>query len=147
LATIKGHSDEINAITFSPDNKILATGSTDRTVKVWNVATAGEVFPRLIGHHSPIQVIAFSPDSKTVATGSSDDLLKIWDVASGRELKTLGGFADVRAVMMLPDNKIVAIGNEELERLSSNDETTTYRYTSHGKLLNAITGQEFARLG
>jgi WD40 repeat protein len=69
----------VNSLAFSPDCRLLAWGSTDATVKVWEAAT-GEV-RTLRGHTSWVQCVAFSPDGKRIASASLDGTVKIWETA------------------------------------------------------------------
>ena len=69
---------------------MIASGSSDDTIRLWDVAT-GETLNILEGHWDWINSVAFSPDGETLASGGDDDDIHLWDVATGEELKTLGG--------------------------------------------------------
>jgi hypothetical protein len=77
--TILAHGSEVESVAFSPDGKILASGSWDDTVKLWDAAT-GEEVRTLSGYRSAASCVAFSPDGKTLASGSEDGTVKLWDV-------------------------------------------------------------------
>lgn len=105
-----GHSSEVTSVAFSPDGKVIASGSDDNSIKLWNVAT-GRLLRTLSAHSNSVYSVAFSPDGKTLATGSTDKTIKLWDVASGRLLKSfmpLG--SDATPVAFSPDGKILAGG-------------------------------------
>ena len=68
---------------FSPDGKTLASGSDDKTIKLWDVAS-GKNTATVKGHKNKVETVAFSPDGKTLASGSSDKTIKLWDVKPGK---------------------------------------------------------------
>ncbi len=76
-----------NALAFSPDGVLLATGSRDidNTVRLWDVATGEEVLG-LTGHRGHIGSVAFSPDGMHIISGSNDETIRLWDVATGQEI-------------------------------------------------------------
>jgi len=113
LATLRGHEKSVNSVTFSPDGKFLASGSDDKTVKVWEVGSWREV-ATLRGHEKWVNSVAFSPDGKFLASGSSDDTVKVWEVGSWREVATLRGHKGfVFSVAFSPDGKFLASGSSD----------------------------------
>ncbi|MCD4785543.1 MAG: protein kinase [Candidatus Eremiobacteraeota bacterium] len=110
LRTLKGHSSDVNSVAFSPDGKYMASGSNDKTIKMWNKDT-GKCLRTLKGHSSDINSVKFSPDSKYIASGSYDHTIKIWDADSGECLRTLKGHSgSVYSVAFSPDGKYIASG-------------------------------------
>lgn len=82
--TLRGHTDKVRAVAFSPDGTLLATGSFDRTARLWNFADGTEV--RTFGTFSaPVMSVAFSRDGKKVAAGVCDGTARVWDVSTGRQ--------------------------------------------------------------
>jgi WD40 repeat protein len=79
----KGHDDRVWCLAFSRDGKMLASGSADTTIKLWDAAT-GNALATLTGHTHWVISVAFSPDGKTLASGSWDPAIKLFDVATGK---------------------------------------------------------------
>jgi WD40 repeat protein len=112
--TLKGHSDlfgGINSVAFSPDGKTLASGSKDKTIKLWQLSNGKEI-RTLVGHSDSVCSVTFSPDGKTLASGSKDRTIKLWQVDTGKELLTFTGSEDpIYCVAFSPDGKTLASGN------------------------------------
>ena len=90
LQTLEGHNDSVTSVALSADGQRLASGSGDKTVKVWDTAT-GACVQTLEGHDSLVASVAFSADGQRLASGSGDKTVKIWDAATGTCVQTLEG--------------------------------------------------------
>ena len=83
-----GHDAEVTSVDFSSDGELLASGSGDGTVIIWNLAD-GSILHRLDGHTETVNDVAFSPDGSLLLTGSNDLTARLWNVTDGSELKVL----------------------------------------------------------
>jgi WD40 repeat protein/serine/threonine protein kinase len=90
IQVLRGHTLSAGSMTFSPDNRRLATGSYDRTVRVWEVGTGRQIH-LLAGHASAVSSLAFSPDGTRLASGGIDKSVRLWDLTTGLELRSLHG--------------------------------------------------------
>jgi WD40 repeat protein len=158
---LKGHSGPVWCIAFSPSGSILASGSTDKTIKLWDTKSETEI-ATLTGHSSQVAALAFSGDGKRIASGGTDGSIRVWDVASvpaqGRTIQE--SRADwTLAVAFSPIENFLATGHElgnlliwdlEFDTSTSLDprvysgvvgSVRTLAYSPNGKLLAA--GNEF----
>jgi len=123
LRKLVAHSGVVRAVSFSPDGKTLASGSFDKTAKLWDVAS-GQEQATLRGHgeahvagsyRTPgINSLAFTADGKILATAGLDGTVKLWDVTARKELRTLRGHSNrVLSIAISPDSKTLASASED----------------------------------
>uniref|UniRef100_A0A2K6LFD9 Notchless protein homolog 1 n=1 Tax=Rhinopithecus bieti TaxID=61621 RepID=A0A2K6LFD9_RHIBE len=113
LTRMTGHQALINQVLFSPDSRIVASASFDKSIKLWDGRT-GKYLASLRGHVAAVYQIAWSADSRLLVSGSSDSTLKVWDVKAQKLAMDLPGHADeVYAVDWSPDGQRVASGGKD----------------------------------
>ena len=136
IRTIAGHKDGVSQIKYSPDGKLIASASWDKTIKLWNAET-GSLITTLTGHKNGINTIAFSPDGQTLISGGEDKTIKIWDLANNPKLiKTLKGHTDsIKTVTVSSDGKLIA---------SAGYDNTIKLWNKTGKLLQTINAHNLA---
>jgi WD40 repeat protein len=108
LWNIEGHTGAVNSVAFGPDGRTIATGSSDRTARLWNVSG---IQPRLQhtlgGHRDQVYRVALDPSGTRLATAGFDNRVKLWDVESGDEIP---GFPKHKHVDQLRDVTFSADG-------------------------------------
>lgn len=101
---LTGQKGWVRSVAVSPDGKWAASGSTDGTVKIWDLET-GECRATLVGHTQHVHSVTITPDGKRILSGSFDNTVRIWDVGSGREVAKLESHTDrILTVVALRDN-------------------------------------------
>ncbi len=113
IRRLEGHTDAVEAVTWSPDGSKLASGGDDNTIRIWN-ASSGETLFTLHGHNNTITALAWSPDGKKLASTSDDKTLRVWNPENGEPLATLTGDSSggPRYLAWSKDSAKLAIGND-----------------------------------
>jgi len=154
------HKDSVNSIVFSPDDSLIASGSEDSSVKLWD-ADSGKRIKAIMRHPFPILCVAFSPDSNMVAAGSEIGTITLWDVNYKERIKTLKGHTDrVVSIRFSPDGKILASGSadhtirlwdmasgKEVKKLDEHvDMVNSLDFSPDGKILASSSADGSVRL-
>jgi WD40 repeat protein len=85
---LEDYSNSVWSVSFSPNGQLLASASSDRTIKLWD-PTTGELCQTLEDHSGWVQSVCFSPDGQLLASASEDTTIKLWDPMAGELRQTL----------------------------------------------------------
>ena len=127
------HRDKVNGVSFSPDNKLIATGDSRGYIYLWQ--EDGTPYKFFKGHNDYIRALAWSPDSKTLATvpGKKDATVKLWN-RDGKLLRTLEGHKDgIYGVSFSPNGEMIA---------TSSKDNTVKLWDRDGRLLRTLKGHD-----
>ncbi len=129
---LAGHRDFVSGLAFSPDDTLLATGSMDGTIRLWNTAdgTANAALP---GHIQETTDVAFSPDGRTLASLGRNESLKLWHLPTLRGLVTESVPHAGNWVRFLPDghNLVLEADNDKLRLLPAPPNKTRMDFLIH----------------
>ena len=115
LLHLRGHTDAVNSVAFSPDGSKVISGSSDRSIRVWDASTGVEMLQSIRGHHDWISSVAFSPDGSKIISGSSDRSIRVWDANTGIEmLPPLRGHDElINSIAFSPDGSKIISGSDD----------------------------------
>jgi WD40 repeat protein len=108
---LRGHNKNIKCLAFSSDGKLIASGSYDKTIRVWNLSSGAQTLV-LRGHERRVLCVAFSPDGTQIASGSRDRTVRVWNTTSGAQIFSplCGHKTSVMDVAFAPDGTRLVSG-------------------------------------
>ncbi len=130
LNRLSGHRGWVLAVDASPDGQLIASGSSDRTVKLWK---PDGTLLQTLQHTATALALSFSPDSQRLVTSSLDGSIYLWS-REGKLLKTFQGHSvGIWAVAVSPDGQRIA---------SASEDSTIRLWSVDGKLIETLTGHQ-----
>ena len=114
--SVAGHTDEVTSLAFKPNSYLLASGSNDVTVRIWDVGDNNNLrhVRTLRGHTDNVKSVAWSPDGRTLASASWDGTVRLWNPNNGINFAVLRGHTQaVESVAWSPDGRILASGSRD----------------------------------
>ena len=109
--TILGHEGNVTCVCFSPDGKVIVSGSDDKTLRLWDLQ-GNQIGRPFQGHGDSVWSVAFSPDGKAIVSGGAEETLRLWDL-QGNQIRQpfLGHGSWVNSVAFSPDGKTIISGS------------------------------------
>jgi WD40 repeat protein len=130
LGGARGHAGQVFAVVISPDGRTLASAGIDRTIKLWDLATA-RLVRTLTGHANRVHSLAFHPKGKALVSCSLDGTIKLWDLTSGKERYTRTGNVTFHVAIGPGGRRFASCGEDRLIKIWD---------TASGKLLRTLAG-------
>lgn len=113
--TLEGHTNSVAAIAISPNGKRIASGSFDKTIRLWN-ANTGALLAKLTGHREPVLSLAFTPNGQQLVSASVDDTIRLWCVYTETLIYSLQDHTDSvvnRSIAVTPDGQSIVSGSDD----------------------------------
>jgi WD40 repeat protein len=110
-----GHAGWILSVGYSPNGTRVVTGSTDKTIRIWDAESGAAVGEHLTGHNGDVNSVAYSPDGQRIISGSSDYTIRIWDAETGTSVgdPLKGHTSYVWSVAYSPDGRRIISGSDD----------------------------------
>ncbi len=149
---LEGHKASVTSISFSPNSQLIASGSEDKTVKLWDLKS-GKDIKTFDKHIDSITYVSFSPDGKVIASASKDKTVKLWTL-NGRLLKNFKHDASISSVIFSPNGKILATASKDktvklwtlngtlLQNFKHDDSVVTMNFSHNSTMLATASNDD-----
>ncbi len=133
---VAGHTVAVTSLAFKPNSYLLASGSQDKTVRIWEVRDRDNLrHVRTLQHPDRVSSVAWSPNGRTLASGSHDGTVRLWNPNNGINFAVLRGHTErVTCVAWSPDGRILASGSRDKTVRLWNPDTHTTRRVLRGHM-------------
>lgn len=113
IESLTGHNDWVWAIAFSPDGELIASGSGDQTVRLWNIKKQKKQRHVWSDHTGRVRAVAFSPDGNFLASGGEDGKINLYNVKSRQLISVLEKKGWANSIRFSPDSRLLAVGGQQ----------------------------------
>jgi len=138
IRRFEGHTGEVYGVCFSADGRRALSGSDDKTVRLWDVATGREL-KRFLGHDNWVRSVALSADGRLALSGGDDAAVVVWELETGRELKQFDHGRVIRTVAFSPDGRrALSGGNDSIVRLWDIETGSELKQFKHDSPVNSV---------
>ncbi|MCL5037038.1 MAG: WD40 repeat domain-containing protein [Chloroflexi bacterium] len=136
---LKGHTDALNSLEFSPDGKRLLSSAIDETAIIWDVDT-GKIFKELFAPPLTVRAAVVFPGGETVISGGSDGLIRFYNISTGEEISFIPQTSGVSALAVSPDGRTFACGLKDGTLLIYDAATRKIfvDFRAHGDIITAV---------
>ncbi|MGF1935319.1 MAG: hypothetical protein RM347_013075 [Nostoc sp. ChiQUE02] len=119
--TLEGHSAAVNIVSFSPDDKLIASGSDDKTIRLWK-PDGSQAITKPLQHTKSVTSLSFSPDSNMLASGTQDGVVRLWNI-HGKLIKEFNNSQSIKASRETSfDSKKNTLGSVNTSQQNQNNE-------------------------
>ncbi len=134
------HIDQVNTVAWSPDGTLIASGSNDKQVRIWN-PLANKTIRFYINHQDAVSSVAWSPHGTYIASGSFDKTVQVWNASTGELIYSFKGHQDVvNTVAWSPDGTYIASGSSDktvrVWKVSTHE--LIYTYNQHSDFVSSV---------
>ena len=144
----RGHTKSINSVAFSPDGKLLISGSSDHSLKLWEIETGREL-RAFIGHKGAVNQVFFHPNGEWVISASSDSEIRFWEVQTGQLIKTYKiPDQNIISIAIDPSGKYLAAGTygDSVKVFNTLADSVIYSFKGDRSLVNYVDIDESGTL-
>ena len=141
MQTLRGHTDYVLTVAFSPDGQTLASGSADGTVQIWDTRS-GNIKHTLTAHTDWVNSVAFNPNSDgwTLASGGADGKIHLWDEKTGKQHTLIAHKNSVESISFSPDGQTLSSGSADGKVLLWNLSQSTLSQTTPVTIKKDVNG-------
>lgn len=141
IKTLSGHSNVVSSLAFMPGSKYLASGSWDKTIKIWNVQT-GAVLKTIEGSRSIILDLAYTPDGKKIASSGWDQTIRFYDATTAQLLKEIypAHFDKINSISYNVTGSFIASASSDTITIwETQNYTRKFNLKGHTDIVNCVS--------